>query len=296
MTDSTSLNYFFHSNAIPKVPYSFYHNYSIQEKGKNKTFDWSTALSYQNELFNYIPKNKQIIIEKNKPSKYISLEPIKYKKINDYKSPDFLLTITLFLFIFYSIINVYFKKYIRQFYSSFFNELESNRLFNDQNASLPTFYFLLNFISILIISLGLFQIFKNIDIFSNLGNMVLFSLSIGIVLLFLIYRYLIFSIAGWILDKRSIFKELIFQHLIYFKITSLILFPLFIVNIFLGMKTSNYIIFMAIFIFVLFQVMQYYRGTKIIIKKGIFIFYWILYLCIAEFIPFALLYKFLQAH
>ncbi|MCX7986391.1 MAG: DUF4271 domain-containing protein [Bacteroidales bacterium] len=281
----------FQSKAIPIIPHSF--TQPGVGKENYKYIDWSDLLSYKHPLHQSANPNKKLFIEQHR-SIIPSLTPVPHQKINEYKNPDFLLSIVLFLLLLYAALNTLFSKYLRQFYYATFIYSESARLYKDQNATLPTFYAWLNIIAVIIFSVDLYLVFRHFGIFSNLSSLSLFLLSFLYILGFYLVKSILINIIGWIIGRQDIFREYLFHYLLYLKFTALLILPVIFFAIFSNIIWTEYALFFTGILLVIAHLFLYVRATKIIIKKGVFIFYWILYLCTAEFIPFLLLYKYLD--
>ncbi|MGC8803673.1 MAG: DUF4271 domain-containing protein [Bacteroidales bacterium] len=282
----------FKTHAIPRIPATF-----PQERSKNldsMQCDWSHVLSYNHPFFKYQLATKKIFIETKDRSIIETITAKPFQKTYAYKNPDFLLAIALLLITLYAMVSAIFQRYLRQFFYATFLYSESLRLHNDQNATLPSFFAWLNAMAVIIFSLFLYLIFRNYDIYSHLGSIPLFLLSVGYVSIFLLFRAIVIRITGWLLDKRAIFREYLFHNLLYYKVVALFMLPILILAAFSDVESTSYALVAAAVLFVIAHVFIYSRGVKIILKKGIFIFYWILYLCTAEFVPFLLLYKYIS--
>lgn len=282
----------FKTQAIPRIPAVF-----PQDQVKTSDSlqcDWSRVLSYSHPFFKYLGTPKKIFIETKDGSTVQSFTARPFQKTYAYKNPDFLLAIALLLVILYAMVSTIFQRYLRQFFYATFLYSESQRLHNDQNATLPSFFAWLNAMAVIIFSLFLYLIFRNYQIYSSLGSFPLFLLSVGYVSVFLLFRTIVIKITGWLLDKREVFREYLFQNLLYYKIAALLMLPILMVAIFSDIDSTVYALTAAAVLIAIAHAFIYSRGTKIILKKGIFIFYWILYLCTAEFVPFLLLYKYIS--
>ncbi|MEJ5264399.1 MAG: DUF4271 domain-containing protein [Bacteroidales bacterium] len=288
-----SLDSLVKTHAIPTIPATF--PQSASKKSDSLLYDWANVLSYKHPFYQSFPGSKKIFVE-HQPAHFArSLNVIPYQKEYAFKNTDFLLAIVLIVLLLYTAISTIFQRYIRQFFYATFIYSESQRLHNDQNATLPSFYAWLNFLTISIFSMFLYLLFRHFGMDISLSSLSLYLFSVMYVLLFLIFRTILIKITGWLLDRRDVFKEYLFQYLLYYKIVALLIFPFLALAIFSGKKWSEFYLAVSFVLFLLSHVFIYTRGTKIILKKGIFIFYWILYLCTAEIVPFLMLYKFISS-
>jgi hypothetical protein len=115
------------------------------------------------------------------------------------------------------------------------------------------------------------------------------------VMSYFILRSLIIKISGWILDQRTVFREYLFHYLLYYKAAAIFMLPVLFVTIFCSKAWTEYMLIILLVLFIMAHLWIYGRATKIFLKKGFFIFYWILYLCTAEITPFLLLYKYISS-
>jgi len=279
--------------AIPRIPFSF--QKPLQEdKAYTTSCSWEHMLSYNNPLYEYAPSGKKIFVEEKTAYFNSPLTPLPFQNVYAYKDSDFLLAVVLLLITIYAALTAIFSRYLKQFYYASFIYSESQRLYNDQNAVIPSLFFWLNTIALIIFSLFIFLVFKHHGIYASLGSIPLFFVAMAYVTIFLIFRAIIIKFTGWLLGRRDVFREYLFHSLLYYKIGSLLILPILVVAIFSDVRWTGYGLTVSAALLLLLHGFIYMRGTKIILKKGILIFYWILYLCTAEFVPFLMLYKYIS--
>jgi hypothetical protein len=252
---------------------------------KNQTF---SALFAQKKIFTYSERSTDKSIKKlaNKKSidqSYISIS-------------DLSLLLVILSFILIASIKALFNKYLNQLLRAIISYSEAYKLYRDYNAIIDRVYFLLNLNFIITGSLFGFFLLKLLNpskLFSS-NNLILLLCSAFIICIFF-SRYLLNKFIGYILDQKQAFDEFLHSNLLYYKVTGLFLLP---VVSFLALISDKYhftFVLAGILIIFFIYIISIFRATTIMLRKGILLFYWILYLCTIEFLPLLLLYKFFNA-
>lgn len=280
------------THAIPRIPYKFTQH--LQDAQKDTSCSWEQMLSYSNPLFLSSSSEKKIFIETHPQVFDRAITPVPINKVNAYKDTDFLLVLVLFLITLYGALTVVFSRYLKPIAYAPFIYSESVRLYNDQSAVIPSFFAWLNGIALMVVSIFIYLCFKQYGLYEQMSSILMFLLAMLFAAGFLLFRVLTIKIVGWFLNRRDVFREYLFQNLLYYKMGSLAMLPLLIVAIFSDATWTAYTLAAAAALLLIIHLYIYARGTKIILKKGILIFYWILYLCTAEFVPFLMLYKYIS--
>jgi len=260
---------------------------------------WTEILNTQNFVNSaFLYKKPALVVEKSEiPRTSLGFENSRVQKNSLGSIMDNLfLALIIFSFILLAWSKVIFGKYITQILRATFNYSESFKLYRDHNSIVDRVYWLLNIIFTITCGIFLFHLLKitKPSIFIYTSFYIILSCFIFILLLYFI-RFLINKIVGFLLDQQQVFNEFIHSYFIYLKVMGLALLPLVTIISFIS---ENYrlifLIFGIIIIFILYT-LSIFRATRIMIKKGILIFYWILYLCTIEFLPIILLYKFISS-
>lgn len=255
---------------------------------KNYTF---YSLLSKNKIYNYNDSYSDKSF-KNKLSK---------KELKDFNQfvftfNDLTLFLIIFAFVLIAFVKALFNKYLTQLFRAIISYSEAYKLYRDYNAIIDRVYFLLNLN--FVISGGLFGYFLikcfRPGMLINYNILILLLCSVFILSVYFT-RYLLNKFIGYILDQNHAFDEFLHSNFLYYKAAGLFLIP--IVS-FLTIISDQYhfaLVLTGIFIIFIMYLISIFRATAIMLKKGILLFYWILYLCIIEFLPILLLYKFFNA-
>jgi hypothetical protein len=260
---------------------------------------WSKIISVNNKVYESLNEKREIY--KNDNNSKISTAENKFKGNhhfyeNNLAISNIILLLILYAFVLLAWAKISFGKYLVQLLRALINYSDAAKLYIDQNIIIDRLYFLLN--SIFTIAGGLF-IYYFIERFNKeillSGPFIILTICLGIIISIYVYRYIFSKIFGFILNQIQVFNEYLHSMFMYYKAMGLFLLPLIF---FIYVLSENYrvaiLIIGAIIIFILY-VISIFRVTRIMMQKGILLFYWILYLCTVEFLPIILLYKFVYS-
>jgi hypothetical protein len=284
-------NLFFKSQAAD-IKVTDYHDVNLDYFSNA---NWEKSLSYSNYIFS----NSKINTEIFKTSDFGVIHPILFEynlknETNSLQISNLLLISLLIIFSIFAWVKTTYLKYYLQFLRSLFTYSESNKLYFDQNALIDRLYSALNLIFIFSGGLFLMLLFNLIDVplpfKSIIGKL---FICISIVSAAFMLRYISTKLAGWIFSQNAAFNEYLHSSFLYYKAAGLLILPIVSVTGFIGIETRLTLLIIGCTIFLLTYLASIFRGTKIMLKKGVLLFYWILYLCTIEFFPLILFYKYL---
>jgi hypothetical protein len=218
----------------------------------------------------------------------INIHPVK----RDTLSNDWLLGLFIFITLLFLWVKIFYKKYFNLLFGSLISYQTSLKLLKGKNIMTRRVSFVLNFIYSIVLALFILRIleFFQIKIFKfNTFETLLFL--INLIIIISIVRLLILNLVGIIFNSTQIFNEYIHNNYIINKNLALFLFPLLIIQVYINEKLKIIFIITGISLIILSYIIRLYRGFQIIIKKDIFLFYLILYLCTLEILPLLLGYK-----
>lgn len=203
------------------------------------------------------------------------------------------LVITLLVSLFtFSWLKLVYEKFIVQIVGAMVNYQVSLRLFRERNVLFKNISLGLNFTFAL--NCGLF-IFYVVDLFRmeqvlpyKFLSMLVYTL--GIALIYSI-KSGVCKFLGYVFLVKDEFDEYIHNVRVYNKNIGLFLFPVIIVYPFIIGPAKPYVIYAGFLIIGTLILLRIHRGFQIIMKKGVSIFYLILYLCAIEILPVLLLIK-----
>ena len=192
----------------------------------------------------------------------------------------------------YAWIRVYYGKFLNQIFYSTINYHESHRLFRSNNALFDRMYYVLNFISFIVIGFYIALLLK----FNHLKLLDLpekFYLLYGSALMIVFYLYKSFGskFFGFIMNAETTFKEVLHSSLLNIKVFSIILIPIVSTIFFVNSGLVKTYIVIVYILFATVVLLTIYRTVRIFISKGFSFFYTMLYLCIVEILPLLFAFK-----
>jgi hypothetical protein len=223
----------------------------------------------------------------------LRMEPVPIGK-NSLASPDWFLLFILLSIALFAWVRMFYDKYLVPVFVATINYQESFKLFRDKNILYGRFSLGLN--AVYIINVALLALFASRLIGASLPMNSLFLnyllISVLLVLLYLL-RIMIDRILGEVSLSRAEFLEYLHNIFILNKAVGLLLLPIIIGIAYLPPPFPTPLIYSGLAIVVAGYLLRILRGAQIFIKNGFSIFYWILYLCALEFLPFALAVKYM---
>ncbi len=218
-----------------------------------------------------------------------NIAPIKRNE----SSNDFFLGIIIFIILLILWIKIFYRKYFTILLNSLFSYQVSVKLFREKNVLIKRVSFALNFIYVIVLAIFILKIleFYQIKVF-NFNTIETLLFLINLIVIISIARIFLLSIIGFLFNNIEVFNEYIHNNYIINKNLGLILFLLLIIQIYMTENITKVLIITGIIFIILSHIIRLYRGFQIIIKKDIFLFYLILYLCTLEILPLLLGYKF----
>ncbi len=240
-------------------------------------------------------RNSVLVTHQNKLTTGQNTEAIKPEKRNEV-SNDWYLGIILFIIMLFLWIKIFYNKYFTLLFNSLLNYQISLKLLREKNVLTKRVSFTLNLIYIIVLALFILKFldFYQIELF-EFNKFELLLVLINIIIIISIARILILSIIGFLFDSSNIFNEYIHNNYIINKNLGLFLFPLLFIQVYMSEKATVVFIITGLILIFLSHILRLYRGFQILIKKDIFLFYLILYLCTLEILPLLLGYKFFMS-
>jgi len=196
----------------------------------------------------------------------------------------------VFLTISFSIIGflyAFYYKYSKELVLSAFGQRYANQYLRDDNIFKKRVNNIFSILMVLNISLFIWTV--NIEVESSLFY--LFSIFIFVIIYYFL-KYIIISFLGILLKMKQISTIALFFTTLFDKVFSFLSFPLLILFHFYFKDVQEYSILIISALMILFFVLKIFWIFKIGIKSfGLSSFYLFLYICILEFSPLALLYR-----
>ena len=189
-------------------------------------------------------------------------------------------------------IKVIYIQFLTPVLVSAFNYKTATKLYNEKNAPAQNAFIILHLI--FAINAGLFILFAAdyFDFRNPDSSPLLFFLGSSIVILLLFaFKSVALTTIGFLFDNSKIFSEYKHNISLYSKIYGIVLLPVVVGIIYMDDFILSELIYTGLILGAAIYLFQLIRGLEIIIKKGVSVFYLILYLCAFEILPILVLYK-----
>jgi hypothetical protein len=200
-----------------------------------------------------------------------------------------ILILSLFVF---SWVKMAYQKYVVQVMASTFNYQISVRLLRERNVLFRNMALGLNFV--FAVNIGLF-IYMGFQIYgfqqvnqSEFLSVLLYSL--GVLILSNIKTFFC-KLLGFFFQVQEEFSEYVHNLNLFNKNAGLFLFPFVLLYPYVDDKVKPFIFYAGCFVLLAMALLSIYRGGQIIVRKGVSLFYLIVYLCAVEILPALLLVK-----
>lgn len=204
---------------------------------------------------------------------------------------DWILGLILILWMIFASVRVVFLKYLSQLFISLFQYSAASRLYKQRGYKTKFGAIRLDFIFYLVLPLSVYQIATFYEIDVPGFPAVFFFLALLLVINgYFFTKILLYRMAGTIVMLKDQTDETVFNIRLYYKALGICLLPVATVHAVIVQTNSVTVWIMAILIFVMYlstALRSIYVGSK----KGISIFYLILYLCTLEILPLLLIFK-----
>ena len=260
-----------------------------------KTANWEEILSSKNVHYK-INQNKTAIISSLKVDSFKSQPEFvttNHSVLYGYGMNNFMIVILFASLVLLAWTKVAFGKYLNQILRAVFTYSDAYKLFRDHNTLLDRIYFLLNAVFVISGGLFCFHLFKYLKSSSYVNSyFTILYFCFGFIISIYIFRFVVVKILGIILNQLQSFNEYLHSTFLYFKVAGLFLLPIAAFVSYVPVHYRPAFLYFGLFIILLLYLISVFRGTRIMLQKGILLFYWILYLCTVEFLPLLLLYKF----
>lgn len=185
-----------------------------------------------------------------------------------------------------------YSKYLVQIVSSTVNYQVSGRLFRERNALLRNMSVGLNLIFAINVGLLVLYLFNFYHI-TQINHNLFISLLIYSIGITVVYTVKIFfcKVLGYIFLVREEFAEYVHNVTLFNKNIGMFLFPVVILYPYVDHPLKPVVIYTGIVLYIIMILLRSLRSFQIIIRKGVSVFYLILYLCAVEILPVLLLIK-----
>jgi hypothetical protein len=260
----------------------------IPFKNISQRFDTSLLTKYGS-----ITKIKMLPIIKAIAKDTIKEKPGYAGQVRVESSMNWLPVILIFSLFLFTFIKFQYQKYVGQVVISLINYQVSLRLLRERNVLFRNMSLGLNMVFAL--NLGLF-IFFFLHYFSieqkfpnNIVNVLIYSL--GLIILYAIKTFSC-RLVGFLFKVQSEFAEYVHNINLFNKNIGLFLFPIVILYPYLNESLRPAVLYLGIAILAIMFLLRTIRAFQIIMRKGVSMFYLILYLCAIEILPALIVVKY----
>lgn len=199
---------------------------------------------------------------------------------------DWLIFILLIAGFLYGAINILSKNFYRNISRFLFISNIGDHQYSDTGGLFEWKTTLINLISFFIIALFLYHSNTYYDLIKfKFPGIFFWLISSGIVSAVVTIRHLTCYLTGSISDEQKAFSEYINTIYLGYQLWALVLFFIIIMISYLHFIPVKYLLYAGFLVFIIIYLIRIMRLFLIFIKRGISIFYLILYLCALEFLP-----------
>jgi hypothetical protein len=205
---------------------------------------------------------------------------------------DWMLGIFLLLTCFFIWIRIYYGKFFSTLGSALISFQIAAKFFREKNVLQRRVSIVLDFIYLVVLSVFIFELthqFGHVE--SHMSNFNLFLLFLNMVILYALVRLIVLRGTGFIFLRQSLFSEYITSTFVVNKGAGIALFPIVIIAHYIDKQLVPAILVLGLIVYLTAFIWKTFRAYQIIIRKDVFLFYLILYLCTLEILPFLLGYK-----
>jgi len=208
------------------------------------------------------------------------------------QSYDWMLGVFLLLTLFFIWIRIFYGKFFSTLGGALTSYQMAAKLFREKNVLQRRVSIVLDFIYLVVLSVFIFELASHFSMpETRLSSFNLFMLFLNFVMLYALLRVFVLRGTGYLFLNHSLFSEYIHNTFIVNKGTGIALFPVVIIAHYIDPKLAQAVLVLGIVIFTGAFILKVIRAYQIIMRKDVFLFYMILYLCTLEILPLLLGYK-----
>lgn len=208
---------------------------------------------------------------------------------------DWVLGIIIFSFILLVWIKLFYNKVISATVNSIFNYQVSHNLFLDKSSLTQRAFLIMDFVFYLNAGLFIYLSAKHFNLTPvHPKGIKAFLLFTGFIFAVYLLRYITSKIAGYVSLTQKTFAEYLHNIFIHTRVTGLVLLPLLIAIPYADYRITPVAIFAGAGVIVIGYMLRIVRGIKIFTLRKFSLLYLFLYLCVLEFIPILVFFKYLR--
>jgi Domain of unknown function (DUF4271) len=208
-------------------------------------------------------------------------------------NPDWLIAIIIGSLVILAWLKLFFNKFFDQVIISMWNFQLGSKFLRDQGIFSRRVGLILNINFLLVFGLFMYLVFTHFNINPlSLKPFPAYLLYTGVLTILLLIRYILTSLTGKIFKQEEYFREYLYHILIIYKNLGIVFVPIVFCIAYIQENLRIYFIIIAFVLIAFAYLFRFIKGYQLIIKKDVFIFYLILYLCTLEIMPVLFYYKF----
>ncbi|MFO7369930.1 MAG: DUF4271 domain-containing protein [Bacteroidales bacterium] len=206
---------------------------------------------------------------------------------------DWLLGIFLLLVVLFVWIRIFYSKFFATLGNALVSYHMSAKLLEEKNVLSQRVSTVLDFIYLIVFSVFVYELiaYKGLAL-SGTSGIRFFLILFNVMILYALFRIIMMKVMGFLFLSRSLFSEYLHNTFVVNKGLGIVLFPVVVTAHYLPGVLMPVLLIAGLAAFLVAFFWKLIRAYQIIIRRDIFIFYLILYLCTLEILPFLLGYKF----
>jgi hypothetical protein len=268
---------------IPELPFRF----SDIDSSMLARFDIPELISRDSYIL--LESHPELVFGKySRPAQVVQVSRVGIGRERDTQNLGFIsfcmLTLGLILFI----VSLKFQyKNVELVAKGFFSFRESRKIYQSRSlnfkrfASLSTVFYLITFTVFLVL---LVQKYAGNTV-KELGILLSYLAAFGLLLGLYMLRIWAWKILGNVSRNSELFKEVGFNHLVFYAVFALSIFPLQIVASYTLKSASLFFIQLSIYIISIILLLFIVRTLRLFLSYRVSFFFWFLYFCTLEILP-----------
>lgn len=207
----------------------------------------------------------------------------------------FLLIIILFSLGLLGYMRIKSSRFLKTIFKGLFSHHESHKLFTTVNIRNSIHSVMLDLLFSVNMGILIYEIAAMMmSVRGYLFSLAVFVGSIVAVALYFLIKNFLYRVVGYIFSTKEDTNEFLFFVGVVNKTYGIIITPILIILPFTTGSATYITIAIALAMYGFLYLIQLFRALKIILKKAISLFYYILYLCTLEILPFVIAYRILS--
>lgn len=251
----------------------------------------------------YIIDNKKVI--HTKPSSKVFTSSTNYSKSNGVLQGKELIAnnfsgftvipLMIAFLLFVRILQRY-GKYLSKFFEGLLVGFIADKIVADLNVPTRRLLLLLDAVSLVAFSYLAYEILLWLNPMPEniLNPFLILGAASVLFLVFRIYVFVIHKIIAHIISNKNFTDRLYYYYLVTFRTGGFILYPVIFLVLYGNKLFSDYIFYASLGIFGILLVYRFFLLVVLFIKNNFSLLYFILYLCVLEFVPILILVKEVQ--